>query len=143
MISCIYHIWLIFISILILLFSLNFIDFSYLNFCQKSSETCNLLFHIILCCFLNEQVNGVMYKSREQWIKICLHPYYLWASLVAQMVKNPFAMWETQVQSLGWEDPRRRAYQPTPVFLPRESPWTEKPGGLQSMGSQSWTCLRN
>ena len=139
MISCIYHIWLIFISILILLFSLNFIDFSYLNFCQKSTETCNLLFHIILCCFLNEQVNGVMYKSREQWIKICFHPYYLWASLVAQMVKNPFAMWETQVQSLGWEDPRRRAYQPTPVFLPRESPWTEKPGGLQSMGSQSWT----
>ena len=139
MISCIYHIWLIFISILILLFSLSFIDFSYLNFCQKSTETCNLLFHIILCCFLNEQVNGVMYKSREQWIKICLHPYYLWASLVAQMVKNPFAMWETQVQSLGWEDPRRRAYQPTPVFLPRESPWTEKPGGLQSMGSQSWT----
>ena len=139
MISCIYHIWLIFISILILLFSFNFIDFSYLNFCQKSTETCNLLFHIILCCFLNEQVNGVMYKSREQWIKICFHPYYLWASLVAQMVKNPFAMWETQVQSLGWEDPRRRAYQPTPVFLPRESPWTEKPGGLQSMGSQSWT----
>ena len=139
MISCIYHIWLIFISILILLFSFNFIDFSYLNLCQKSTETCNLLFHIILCCFLNEQVNGVMYKSREQWIKICFHPYYLWASLVAQMVKNPFAMWETQVQSLGWEDPRRRAYQPTPVFLPRESPWTEKPGGLQSMGSQSWT----
>ena len=139
MISCIYHIWLIFISILILLFSCNFIDFSYLNFCQKSTETCNLLFHIILCCFLNEQVNGVMYKSREQWIKICFHHYYLWASLVAQMVKNPFAMWETQVQSLGWEDPRRRAYQPTPVFLPRESPWTEKPGGLQSMGSQSWT----
>ena len=133
MISCIYHIWLIFISILILLFSLNFIDFSYLNFCQKSTETCNLLFHIILCCFLNEQVSGVMYKSREQWIKICFHPYYLWASLVAQMVKNPFTMWETQVQSLGWEDPRRRAYQPTPVFLPRESPWTEKPGGLQSM----------
>ena len=139
MISCIYHIWLIFISILILLFSCNFIDFSYLNFCQKSTETCNLLFHIILCCFLNEQVNVVMYKSREQWIKICFHPYYLWASLVAQMVKNPFAMWETQVQSLGWEDPRRRAYQPTPVFLPRESPWTEKPGGLQFMGSLSWT----
>ena len=30
---------------------------------------------------------------------------YSWASLVAQMVKNPCAMWETQVQSLGWEDP--------------------------------------
>ena len=32
--------------------------------------------------------------------------------------------------------PWRRAWQSTPVFLPRESPWTEEPGGLQSMGSQ-------
>ena len=31
--------------------------------------------------------------------------------------------------------PWRRAWQPTPVFLPGESPWTEEPGGLQSMGS--------
>ena len=30
---------------------------------------------------------------------------YYWASLVAQMVKNPLAMWETWVRSLGWEDP--------------------------------------
>ena len=29
--------------------------------------------------------------------------------------------------------PRRRAWQPTPVFLPGESPWTEEPGGLQTM----------
>ena len=32
--------------------------------------------------------------------------------------------------------PWRRAWQPTPVFLAGESPWTEAPGGLQSMGSQ-------
>ena len=37
------------------------------------------------------------------------------------MVKNPPAVQETQVQSLGWEDPLRRAWQPTPVFLPGES----------------------
>ena len=30
---------------------------------------------------------------------------YSWASLVVQLVKNPSAMWETWVQSLGWEDP--------------------------------------
>ena len=35
--------------------------------------------------------------------------------LVAQTVKNPPAMWETWVQSLGWEDPWSRAWQPTPV----------------------------
>ena len=32
--------------------------------------------------------------------------------------------------------PWRRAWQLTPVFLPEESPWTEEPGGLQSIGSQ-------
>ena len=35
---------------------------------------------------------------------------------VAQMVKNPPAMWETWVQSLGWEDLWRREMLPTPVF---------------------------
>ena len=57
-------------------------------------------------------------------------------TLVAQMVKNLPAMWETQVPSLGREDPWRREWQPTPVFLPGEFPWTEEPGRLQSMGSQ-------
>ena len=33
---------------------------------------------------------------------------YSWASLVAQLVKNPPAMWETWVQSLGWEDPLQK-----------------------------------
>ena len=36
---------------------------------------------------------------------------------------------------LGWKDPLEDSMQPTPVFLPEESPWTEEPGGLQSMGS--------
>ena len=35
--------------------------------------------------------------------------------------------------------PWRRAWKPTPVFLPGESPWTEEPGGLQSIGLQSQT----
>ena len=58
------------------------------------------------------------------------------ASLVAQMVKNLPAMQETWVQFLGREDPLEKGMQPTPVFLPGESPRTEEPGGLQSMGSQ-------
>ena len=37
------------------------------------------------------------------------------------MVKNLPAMQETQVQSLGWEDPLEKGWQPTPVFLPGES----------------------
>ena len=60
------------------------------------------------------------------------HSQYSWASLVAQMVKNPPAMWETWVEKTLW----RRAWQPTPVFLPGEFPWTEERGRLQSIGSQ-------
>ena len=43
---------------------------------------------------------------------------YIWASLVAQLVKNPPAVQETLVQFLGWEDPLgRRDKLPTPLFL--------------------------
>ena len=59
----------------------------------------------------------------------------LWSSLLAQMVKNLPATQETCVRCLGWEDPLEDLpWQPTPVFLPGESQWTEEPGGLQSMG---------
>ena len=40
--------------------------------------------------------------------------------MVAQTVKNLPAMWETQVQTLGWEDPWKRKWQHTPVILPGE-----------------------
>ena len=40
-----------------------------------------------------------------------------------------------------WKIPWRRAWQPTPVFLPGESPWTEEPGGLVHGVAKSWTPL--
>ena len=49
---------------------------------------------------------------------------------VAQRVKNLLAMQETRVRSLGWEDPLEEGMQPTPVFLPGESPCTEEHGGV-------------
>jgi len=52
------------------------------------------------------------------------------------MVKNLPPMWETLFDPWFGKMPWRRAWQPTPVFLPGESPWTEEPGRLQSMGSQ-------
>ena len=61
---------------------------------------------------------------------------YSGASPIAQLVKNPPPTWETWVQSLGWEYPLEEGWQPTPVSLPGKSPWTEEPGGLQSIGSQ-------
>ena len=55
---------------------------------------------------------------------------------VAQLVKNPPAMQETWVRSWVGKIPWRRAWQPTPIFLPGKSPWTKGPGRLQSMGLQ-------
>ena len=55
---------------------------------------------------------------------------------MAQIVKNPPAMQETQVRSLGWEDPLEEEMATHSSILAWRIPWTKEPGGLQSMGSQ-------
>ena len=61
----------------------------------------------------------------------------LWrASLVTQLVKNPPAMQETWVRSLGWKDPLEKGKATHSSILAWKIPWTEEPGGLQSIGSQ-------
>ena len=55
---------------------------------------------------------------------------------MAQMVKNPPAMQETWVQSLGWEDPLKKGMATHSNILAWKIPGTEEPGGLQSTGSQ-------
>ena len=55
---------------------------------------------------------------------------------VAQPVKNLPAMQETRVPSLGWEDSLEKGKASHPNILAWRIPWTEEPGGLQSMGSQ-------
>ena len=64
---------------------------------------------------------------------------YSWASLVAQMVKNPFATRETWVQSLAWDDPLEEGMATHSSILAWRIPWTEEPGRLRSMRSQSQT----
>ena len=58
---------------------------------------------------------------------------------MAQLVKSLPAMWETWVPSLGWEAPLEKKMETHPSILAWEIPWTEEPGGLQSMGLQSRT----
>ena len=58
------------------------------------------------------------------------------ASLVAQMVKNPPAMQETWIRSLGWEDPLEKGVATHFSILAWKIPRTEEPGGPQSMGLQ-------
>ena len=52
------------------------------------------------------------------------------------MVKNLSAMQEMWVQSLGQEEPQEKGMATHSSILAWKSPWTEEPGGLQSMGSQ-------
>ena len=56
---------------------------------------------------------------------------------MAQIVKNPPAMQETWVQSLGWDDPLEKKMATHSSILAWRIPWTEEPGGLWSTGSQS------
>ena len=65
-----------------------------------------------------------------------MHHAHVWASPVAQMVKNPPAMWETWVQSLGWEDPLEKEMATHSSILAWRIPRTEEPCGLQTKGSQ-------
>ena len=62
---------------------------------------------------------------------------YIWASLVAQSVKTPPAMQETQAGSLGWEDTLKEEIATHSIILIWEISWTEEPRGLQSMGSEA------
>ena len=56
---------------------------------------------------------------------------YNWATLVAQLVKNLPAMWETWVRALSWEDPLEKGKATHSSILAWRIPWT-----VQSMGSQ-------
>ena len=59
-----------------------------------------------------------------------------WASLVAQIVKNLSTVQETQVLFMGGEDPLEKGMTIHSSIFAWSIPWTEEPGGLQSMGSQ-------
>ena len=61
------------------------------------------------------------------------------ASLVAQMVKNLPVVWETWVRSLGQKDPLEKGRATYSSILAWRIPWTQEPGGLRSMPSQSRT----
>ena len=82
-------------------------------------------------------------KMHLSFIYLETSTFHIWASLVAQVVKNLPAVWRPGFHPWVRKIPWRRAWQPTPVFLPGESPWTEETGRQQSTGSQGQTRLNN
>ena len=69
-------------------------------------------------------------------VSFCRSLNHIWASLVAQVIKNLPAMWETWVQSLGQGDPLEKGMTTHSSILAWGIPWIEEHGGLQSLGSQ-------
>ena len=94
-----------------------------------------LAFNVVLVqVYLRYIINFISLMS-EKWT--IFNPFrHLWASLVAQTVKNLPAMQETGVWSLGQEDPLEKEMATHSSVLAWRISWTEKPGRLQSMGSQ-------
>ena len=76
-----------------------------------------------------------MHPKYFQHVELTLNKK-LWTSLVVQTVKNLPAMQEMRVPSLGLEDPLEKEMAAHSNILVLRIPWTEEPGGLQSMGSQ-------
>ena len=74
------------------------------------------------------------YSKHFQYFKVLLLTYQ--TSLVAQAVKRLPTVWETQVRSLGREDPLGKEMATHSSILAWRTPWMEEHGRLQSMGSQ-------
>ena len=74
-------------------------------------------------------------------VYVCLRHRLLLEGRYTPTVKNFPAVQETQVQSLGWEDPLEKATATHSSILAWRIPWTEKPGGLHAVHrvTKSWT----
>ena len=79
--------------------------------------------------------NGILF-SHKKGMHLVSSNEVDWASLVAQRLKCLPGMWETQVRSLGREDPLENEMATHSSTLAWRIPWREEPGRLQSMGSK-------
>ena len=80
---------------------------------------------------------GLSYLAPSQCSRMhCLGRCIMQVFPAVQMVKNPLAMQETWVQSLGWEDPLEKRKATHSSTMAWRIPWTEEPDRVQYMGSQ-------
>ena len=109
----------------------------------STSHVCTEIYNValkklkkIIYTYIPTHMYVYMYLYIYVCVYICMCIYIYGASLVAQMVKKLTAMWETWVQSLGWEDPLEEGMATYSSILAWRIPWRQEPSGLQSMGSQ-------
>ena len=87
------------------------------------------------CNSLSGDLSSISWSGSSPGEGIGYPLQYSWASLVAQTVESPPAMWETWVRCLGQKDPLEKGMATCFSILAWRIPWTEEPGGLQSIGS--------
>ena len=95
-----------------------------------------LCLHVNCEIFCSSSVKNAIGNLGLSYIKGAYNSYIKRASLVAQIVKSPPAVQETWVQFLGQENPLEKGMATLSSILAWKIPWTEEPGGPQSMGSQ-------
>ena len=88
-----------------------------------------VIFSLFSSQFLDCIINSLIQDNKNK-------TFNYWASTVVQMVKNLPAMQKTWVQSPDWEDALEAGMATHSSIVAQRIPWTEEPGGLQSMGSQ-------
>ena len=113
----------------------------------SSSRAVSLLVHTVCPCPVGipcSVLGWLIHLDPNPWVPLWFYQFLnlcsFWVpvtlSLVAQMVKHLPAMRETWVRSLDWEDLLEKKMATHSSILAWEIPWTEEPGGLQSMGLQ-------
>ena len=129
------------------IFVIHYSDFFAVEDCHSSCMLCSYWsnwFSLLQCfpgsssgkestCYVGDP--GLIHGSGRSPREGIGYPLqYSWTSLVAQMVKKLPTMWETRVWSLAWEDTLEEGMATHCSILAWAIPWTEEPGGLQSMG---------
>ena len=95
----------------------------------KSLQSCPTLCDPMDSSPPGSSVPGILQARTLKWVAVSF------SNAWAQTVYNPPAMQEIQVRSLDWEDPLEKGIATHSRTLAWRIPWTEEPGGLQSMGS--------
>ena len=122
-----------------MLLRLAFIALFFSEMSPRKGQYCLFLEFVNLLLFI-EQSQGpqnLIQKAKDHLGPGLTSLNNVSTSLVAQMVRRLPTMWETQVQSLGWEDPLEKEMATHSSTLAWKIPWTEEHGRLQPMESQS------
>ena len=118
---------------------------------SEVAQSCPTVCDPMNCSLPGSSVHGIFQARVLEWVAISFSRTATqtfasvftctWASLVAQRVKRLPEMRKTWVQSMGQEDPLEKEKATHSNTLAWKIPWTEKPGWLQSIGSQRATSL--